>query len=218
MHQGMDRLTDDTTIKLELETVTLEGLLAVPPDTPGIVLFAHGSGSSRHSPRNNFVAEEIQQQNIGTLLFDLLTEEEDRDRQRRFDIELLTERLLSATKWVRSHEETAGLSIGYFGSSTGAAAALKAAASKESAISAIVSRGGRVDLAADVINTITAPTLFIVGGADTQVLELNKEVFVELQEPKDLHVVADAGHLFDGPGELEEVAQVAASWFSDNLI
>lgn len=218
MHQGMDRLTDDTTIKLELETVTLEGLLAVPPDAPGIVLFAHGSGSSRHSPRNNFVAEEIQQQNIGTLLFDLLTEEEDRDRQRRFDIELLTERLLSATKWIRSHEETAGLSIGYFGSSTGAAAALKAAASKESAISAIVSRGGRVDLAADVINTITAPTLFIVGGADTQVLELNKEVFVELQEPKDLHVVADAGHLFDGPGELEEVAQVAASWFSDNLI
>lgn len=203
-------------VHVPADGVSLEGALAVPDGASGVVLFAHGSGSSRHSPRNNYVAEVLRGRGLGTLLFDLLTEEEDADRATRFDIDLLTGRLLAATAWLRGREDAADRRLGYFGSSTGAAAALRAAAG-EPDVAAVVSRGGRVDLAADALGDVYAPTLFVVGGADEQVLTVNREAADALAGERELHVVPGAGHLFEGPGELEEVADVAAEWFAEHL-
>lgn len=209
--------TTETLVSIPVDTVELEGMLSVPEEAPGIVVFAHGSGSSRKSPRNNYVADVIRDRGLGTLLFDLLTEIEDRDRQQRFDIQLLTDRLLGTTDWLRNREEMAGRAVGYFGSSTGAASALRAAARQPGEICAVVSRGGRVDLASEQLEDVTASTLFIVGGNDTQVLELNRAALERLQCEHDLHIVEGAGHLFEAKGELEEVADVAADWFERTL-
>jgi len=204
-------------VTIPIGDVRLAGELVVPDDASGLVVFAHGSGSSRLSPRNNYVAEILRAHGLGTLLFDLLTEDEDREYETRFDIDLLTERLLGATEWLRGREGTADTNLGYFGSSTGAAAALRAAARRGDDVDAVVSRGGRVDLAADALPSVRAPTLFVVGGADTDVLELNREALAELTCTKELAVVEGAGHLFEGEGELEAVADLAAGWFADVL-
>ncbi|SIR76017.1 dienelactone hydrolase family protein [Natronorubrum thiooxidans] len=210
-------MSDANYTTIPVDDVELEGELIVPDGASGLVVFAHGSGSSRKSPRNNYVADVIRERGLGTLLFDLLTEGEDRYRENRFDIPLLTDRLVAVTEWLRGREETADRRYGYFGSSTGAASALRGAARPATDIDAVVSRGGRVDLASEVLGDVTAPTLFIVGGDDTQVLELNREAAAALTCEHDLHVVAGAGHLFEGPGHLEEVADVAADWFEDHL-
>ncbi|SFF09596.1 dienelactone hydrolase family protein [Nitrosomonas sp. Nm166] len=203
-----------TTIKIPADSVELGGELILPPSASGIVLFAHGSGSSRFSPRNTFVANVLQQQGIGTLLFDLLTRAEDQDYAVRFDIDLLTRRLLAATAWLQTVPEINTLRMGYFGASTGAAAALQAAAEKGSAIAAVVSRGGRPDLAGEVaLNQVIAPTLLIVGSADYGVIELNEEAYALLNCKKELTLVPGATHLFEEPGTLEQVAQLATSWF-----
>ena len=204
-------------LRIPVDDVELEGQLRVPDGATGLVVFAHGSGSSRKSPRNNFVAEVIREHGLGTLLFDLLTEEEDRYRENRFDIPLLTDRLVAVTRWLRDREDTRGLNVGYFGSSTGAASALRAATRLEDEVDAIVSRGGRVDMASEGLEALRAPTLFVVGGSDTQVLELNREAYDRLSCEKELHVVEGAGHLFEGEGELEAVAGVAAEWFVETL-
>lgn len=204
-------------VAVSVDDVELEGRLAVPPGATGLVVFAHGSGSSRHSPRNNYVAGVLRDRGLGTFLFDLLTEREDRSRERRFDIDLLTDRLVAVTGWLRDHEATADLRVGYFGSSTGAAAALRAAARLDDDVDAVVSRGGRVDLATESLSEVRAPTLFVVGGADTQVLALNRDAHERLDCEKAVRVVAGAGHLFEGDGELETVADAAADWFADAL-
>ncbi|AFK20294.1 alpha/beta hydrolase [Haloferax mediterranei ATCC 33500] len=209
--------TGPTLVSIPVDDVELEGDLRVPDGASGLVVFAHGSGSSRKSPRNNFVAEVIRDHGVGTLLFDLLTEREDQVYENRFDIPLLTERLLGATEWLRERDETADLEYGYFGSSTGAAAALRAAADLGEQAGAVVSRGGRVDLAESRLGDVSAPTLFIVGGADEQVLELNREALTQLDCEKSLETVPGAGHLFEGPGELDEVADFAANWFEKHL-
>lgn len=214
-----DTMTDeiDTVVSIPVETVELEGKLVVPEEASEIVVFAHGSGSSRHSPRNNFVADVIRSEGMATLLFDLLTEEEDEYRENRFDISLLTDRLQAVTDWIVGREETRQLSVGYFGSSTGAAAALRATASEETDIDAVVSRGGRVDLAAEAFPQVNAPTLLIVGGDDDAVLERNRDAYDELDSTKELEIIEGAGHLFEGPGELEEVADIATNWFDTQL-
>lgn len=209
--------TTATVLSIPVDGVELEGELVVPQAASGLVVFAHGSGSSRHSPRNNFVAETLREAGLATLLFDLLTEIEDQTRANRFDIPLLTDRLVAVTEWVRERDDTAGLNVGYFGSSTGAAAALCAAARLGHGVDAVVSRGGRVDLAAEVFDEITAPTLFVVGGNDASVLVANRDACEKLACEKALHVIEGAGHLFEGPGELEEVADVAADWFVEHL-
>lgn len=206
----------DEVLSIPVDSVELEGELIVPEGASGIVAFAHGSGSSRHSPRNNAVAETLRDRGLATLLFDLLTEAEDRKRGNRFDIPLLTDRLADVTGWLREREATSDLAIGYFGASTGAAAALRAAVSQPDT-GTVVSRGGRVDMAAEALGEVSAPTLFIVGGDDETVLERNREAFEVLTCEKDLHVVEGAGHLFEGPGELEEVADVAGEWFVRHL-
>lgn len=208
----------DNLVSIPVDGVQLEGMLEIPTGAPGLVVFAHGSGSSRKSPRNTFVAEVIRERGMGTLLFDLLTEEEDRIRENRFDIPLLTNRLVAVTEWLWSRESTRYLNVDYFGASTGAASALRSAAHFGDDVDAVVARGGRVDLAASVLDAVRAPTLFIVGGADTQVLELNREAYDQLTCEKELHVVAGAGHLFEGEGELEEVAAVAADWFARTIL
>jgi len=206
----------------------LEGELKIPRGASGLALFAHGSGSSRHSPRNQFVASVIREAGIGTLLFDLLTlEEESVDRTTghlRFDIRLLANRLIDATRWVQKEKfETNGyigasnLRVGYFGSSTGAAAALVAAAELGSAVGAVVSRGGRPDLAGATLPRVKAPTLLIVGGADGPVIDLNQEAFGRLQCEKEIEIIPGATHLFEEPGALEQVAQLAAKWFVARL-
>lgn len=207
----------DDLLDIPIDEVELEGELVLPDGATGLVVFAHGSGSSRNSPRNKFVAEVLRSHGLGTLLFDLLTEAEDQEYETRFDIDLLTERLLAATEWLRRREETRELNLGYFGSSTGAAAALRAAAHRGDDVGAVVSRGGRVDLASEQLPEVAAATLFIVGGADTQVLERNREGLDELTCTKELEVVEGAGHLFEGPGELETVAELAAQWFGSHL-
>lgn len=191
------------------------GNLVLPTDCRGIVLFAHGSGSSRHSPRNNFVAGVLNQAGIATLLLDLLTFDEDLEYANRFDINLLTRRLIAATDWVRTKSAPRNLAIGYFGASTGAAAALNAAAMEGEGIAAVVSRGGRPDLAGmDSFSAITAPTLLLVGGLDTPVIDLNRRVFALLNCDKRLDIVPGATHLFEEPGTLEQVAQSASEWFA----
>jgi len=204
-------------VEMSIDETRLEGELVVPPTASGIVLFAHGSGSSRHSPRNNAVAERLQEAGLGTLLFDLLTEEEDVVRSARFDIPMLTGRLAAVSQWVAENDGTSTLTQGYFGASTGAAAALRAAVRDGTDVDAIVSRGGRVDMASAVAEDVTAPCLFIVGSEDTEVLELNEEVLARLNCEKRLEVIEGAGHLFEGPGQLDEVADLAAEWFSERL-
>jgi dienelactone hydrolase len=204
------------TIQIRTDSVTLDGELLVPEETSGVVAFAHGSGSSRFSPRNNAVAERLRDRGLGTLLFDLLTEAEDRDYETRFDVDLLTGRLLGATDWLRDQSETADLRVGYFGSSTGAAAALRAAAARDD-VDAVVSRGGRVDLAGDALADVGAPTLLLVGERDEAVLSLNRRAFDRLTCEKELTVVEGASHLFEEPGKLEVVADAAADWFVDYL-
>jgi len=205
-------------VQIPIDSTHLEGSLALPrQQVQGLVVFAHGSGSSRFSPRNNFVAHILQKAGIGTLLMDLLTEEEDAVYQSRFNIDLLTERLLLATKWLQEQPRTKGLVIGYFGASTGAAAALKAAAAGDSKIGAVVSRGGRPDLAEEALTHVQSPTLLIVGGNDHVVIELNREAYARLKGKKKLVIVPGATHLFEEPGTLEEVARLATEWFKQHL-
>jgi putative phosphoribosyl transferase len=201
---------------VESDGVTLPGELVIPPRASGVVVFAHGSGSSRRSPRNVAVAERLHERGLGTLLFDLLTPEEADDRRNVFDIELLATRLAAAAVWVRSQSEAAALPVAYFGASTGAAAAL-VAASRGDGPASIVSRGGRPDLAAAALELVTAPTLLIVGGRDLEVLALNREAERRLPGETRLEVVPGAGHLFEEPGALERVAELATSWISDHL-
>jgi len=205
-------------VHIPIDSIKLEGSLALPRQSLGLVVFAHGSGSSRFSPRNNFVARVLREAGIGTLLMDLLTEEEDTVYQTRFNIDLLTERLLLATRWLQEQQRTKNLVIGYFGASTGAAAALKAAAAEGSKIAAVVSRGGRPDLAKEALVLVQSPTLLIVGGNDDIVIELNREAYARLKGKKQLVIVPGATHLFEEPGTLEEVARLATDWFKQYLI
>lgn len=203
---------------IPVDQVHIEGALALPVDPIGIVLFAHGSGSSRHSPRNNHVARVLHTHQLGTLLLDLLTPEEDLDYSQRFDIPLLARRLLAATRWLQAQPQTAALPLAYFGASTGAAAALQAAAALGPAIRALVSRGGRPDLAGpDALARVSCPTLLIVGGNDPEVLELNRQAAALLRCPHQLSVVPGASHLFEEAGALEAVAQLAAGWLQEQL-
>jgi len=205
-------------VEIPVDGVHIEGVLELPANAVGIVLFAHGSGSSRRSPRNNFVARVLREHGIGTLLMDLLTMAEDLDYQTRFDIPLLTHRLMDTTRWVRSIPTTGDLPVGYFGASTGAAAALQAAAALRQDIRAVVSRGGRPDLAGKRdLAKVTAPTLLLVGGKDVEVIELNREASAHLKCPHELSIVPGATHLFEEAGTLEIVAQQAANWFERNL-
>jgi putative phosphoribosyl transferase len=203
-------------VEIPAGTVSLPGDLAVPSGASGVVVFAHGSGSSRKSPRNRLVAETLGGAGLGTLLFDLLTPEEESDRANVFDIELLATRLGAATGWIQEQTPD-GLAVGYFGASTGAAAALWAAADLGSQISAVVSRGGRPDLAGPRLSLVTAPTLLIVGENDREVLELNREAQRALRCPNELVVVPRATHLFEEPGTLEEAARSATEWFVKHL-
>jgi putative phosphoribosyl transferase len=195
----------------------LGGTLAVPEGAQGLVIFAHGSGSSRHSPRNRYVAYSLRMAGLGTLLFDLLTEDEEAEDEvtaaLRFDIDFLARRLREVTDWVFAQPELRHLRVGYFGSSTGAAAALVAAADRTEAIGAVVSRGGRPDLAGGALERVVAPTLLIVGGADDVVMDLNQEALERLSGPKALEVITGATHLFPEPGALERVSALAADWF-----
>jgi putative phosphoribosyl transferase len=202
---------------ISIPPVGLEGILDIPASARGIVLFAHGSGSSRLSPRNNYVAEALRQIGLATLLFDLLSDEEAADRAKVFDIRLLAERLRHATDWVGEDTESGALRIGYFGASTGAGAALVADALSEAEIGAIVSRGGRPDLAEDALTKVRAPTLLIVGSLDTTVLELNQAALARLECEKRLAVVPNAAHLFEEPGTLDHVISLAQKWFTDHL-
>ncbi|HVW39017.1 MAG TPA: dienelactone hydrolase family protein [Pirellulales bacterium] len=195
----------------------LKGILAIPGGARGIVVFAHGSGSGRMSPRNQFVAHSLQAAGLATLLIDLLEEVEADDRRYVFDVELLAERLENAADWLKWQAAARGLKLGYFGASTGAAAALIAAARRTTEVAAVVSRGGRPDLAFDYLPTVHAPTLLIVGGADEAVLELNKQAIAQLHCRKELFVVPRATHLFPEPGALEQVAKEAERWFKRYL-
>lgn len=197
--------------------VMLPGILDIPQGASGIVIFAHGSGSSRFSPRNTYVAEVLRKHGLGTLLMDLMTPQEDRVYEGRFDIPLLTRRLLAATKWIKEQENTRLLSIGYFGASTGAAAAIEAAAALGDEIGAVVSRGGRPDMAWSDLERVKSPTLFIVGGHDYTVLELNEKAYEKITAPKELKIVPRAGHLFEERGALESVAELASEWFKKYL-
>jgi putative phosphoribosyl transferase len=208
-------------ITIALPGANLEGALAVPEPALGIVLFAHGSGSSRHSPRNRFVAEYLQQAGLATLLMDLLTKEEDAidqyTRQHRFDIDLLAERLAGAIDWLAQNPPTRGLPIGLFGASTGAAAALRAAAVRPDVVAAVVSRGGRPDLADEALEQVQAPTLLIVGAMDTQVIPLNASALDRMHGLRELVLVPGATHLFEEPGTLAEASRLARDWFLRQL-
>jgi putative phosphoribosyl transferase len=214
MTQPADR---SDTMDVRISPVGLEGVLGLPRPAGGLVLFAHGSGSGRFSPRNNYVAAALRRAGLATLLFDLLTEEEAADRSNVFDIDLLAERLALATTWAGQQAETRRLPIGYFGASTGAAAALVAAARSQEEVGAIVSRGGRPDVADPVLDRVRAPTLLIVGGDDAGVLELNEQAFAKLQCEKSLEIVPGATHLFEEPGALDQVIELARRWFTRHL-
>jgi putative phosphoribosyl transferase len=207
----------ETLVRVPAAGVTLEGNLAVPRGARGVVLFAHGSGSSRHSSRNRFVAGELRRAGLGTLLIDLLTADEEavdvRTRHLRFDIRLLADRLVGATDWLGARPGTASLAVGLFGASTGGGAALVAAADRPRRIGAVVSRGGRPDLAADALPLVRAPTLLIVGGDDVPVIAMNRDAFAALRCTKEMEIVPGASHLFEEPGTLERVAELASSWF-----
>jgi putative phosphoribosyl transferase len=196
----------------------VRGILVLPPTASAVVAFAHGSGSGRFSPRNQFVAKVLQQSRLGTLLIDLLEEDEAEDRSRVFDIGLLAERLQAAADWLATQHETVGMPLGYFGASTGAAAALLAAARKPASVTAVVARGGRPDLARESLSLVTSPTLLIVGGDDEVVVDLNREAYVLLRCHRQLDIVPGATHLFSEPGALEEVARLAEEWFLRYLV
>jgi dienelactone hydrolase len=204
-------------VRIPANGIQLEGALVIPRAAKGVVLFAHGSGSSRHSPRNNFVAEVLHKADMGTLLMDLLTTEEDSIYENRFDIDLLTWRLERATQWLMEQPRSTSLDIGYFGASTGAAAALQAAATFGSSIGAVVSRGGRPDLAMPALDRVQSPTLLIVGGLDDIVIDLNRKAYAKLKAEKRLAIVPGATHLFEEPGTLQEAARLAAEWFTQYL-
>ena len=208
-------------VEIPINEISLEGNLVIPENVKGIVVFVHGSGSSRFSPRNRFVAEKLQANGLATLLMDLLTQEEEkidiRTREFRFDIRLLSERLIEATRWLLRNENTKELNIGYFGSSTGAGASLIAAAKHPENVEAIVSRGGRTDLAEKYLSGVYAPTILIVGGYDAIVLAINRETMKQLDSEKKLEIVSGASHLFEEPGTLEAVAELAAEWFNEHL-
>src|SRR5205823_1161406 len=208
-------------VQIQAGRAVLSGNLTIPDNAVGLVLFAHGSGSSRHSPRNQFVARTLNNSGLGTLLFDLLTPEEEaldiHTREHRFNIGLLAERLVHATKWARQQEETRDLRIGYFGSSTGGAAALVAAAELPQDVGAVVSRGGRPDLAGDALPNVQAPTLLIVGGNDDIVIELNEMARDQMRCEVKLEIIPGATHLFEEQGALEHVAKLASDWFVDHL-
>lgn len=211
------RVRSERSVVLESGEVRLRGILGLPPGAKGIVLFAHGSGSGRLSPRNQFVAGKLNESGLATLLIDLLQESEEGDRSKVFDIDLLADRLLLATDWISRNDETKDLKIGYFGASTGTAAALQAAAKRGDQISAVVSRGGRPDLAMPYLPRVTAPTLLIVGGEDYPVITMNEDAYVLLRHEKEIVIVPGASHLFEEPGKLEEVARLAESWFKKHL-
>jgi putative phosphoribosyl transferase len=222
----MDRATQSHNeaceVRVTAGSVMLKGNLSLPKDATGIVLFAHGSGSSRHSPRNRYVAQLLNEAKLATLLVDLLTRDEEavdlRTMQIRFDIDLLAERLLGVTDWLAEYNHTQHLRVGYFGASTGAAAALVAAAARPKVVQAVVSRGGRPDLAGSALEHVRAPTLLIVGGNDVQVIELNRWALAQLRCEKQLVIVPGATHLFEEPGALDEVARLAREWFVRYLI
>src|SRR6184192_1849686 len=208
-------------VQIQAGRAVLSGNLTIPENATGLVLFAHGSGSSRHSPRNQFVAHTINDAGLGTLLFDVLTQDEEATdtwtREHRFNIGLLAERLVHATKWARQQEETRDLRIGYFGSSTGGAAALVAAAELPQDVGAVVSRGGRPDLAGDALPKVQAPTLLIVGGNDEIVIELNEMARDQMRCEVKLEIIPGATHLFEESGALEQVAKLASDWFVGHI-
>lgn len=216
VHKSEDRL-----VRLTVNSAALDGNLNIPEAATGMVLFAHGSGSSRHSPRNRYVAQTLRERGLATLLIDLLTPEEERaDRSTahlRFDIGLLAERLVGASDWLAQNPDTQRLSLGYFGASTGAGAALVAAAKRPDKVAAVVSRGGRPDLAGPALADVQAPTLLIVGGEDVPVIGMNREALASLRSIKKLEIVPGATHLFEEPGTLEEVARLASNWFEQYL-
>jgi putative phosphoribosyl transferase len=209
-------------VKVTLGPITLEGNLTLPQGATGVILFAHGSGSSRHSPRNRYVAQVLNEAHLGTLLVDLLTVDEEaidsRTEELRFDIGLLTRRLLGVTDWVVRSADTRPLRIGYFGASTGAAAALAAAAEHSHEVGAVVSRGGRPDLVGGAIANVGAPTLLIVGGNDVPIVRVNRSAFEQLRCEKQLAIVPGATHLFEESGALERVARLARDWFGRHLV
>ena len=207
----------ETAVEIDSGGARLPGTLVIPEEARALILFAHGSGSSRLSPRNVAVARGLHESGFSTLLFDLLTECEDRFYENRFDIALLAERMIGATEWARIHPSTASLQVGFFGASTGAAAALRAAAALGDQVFAVVSRGGRPDLTGPAIATVRSPTLLIVGGLDFDVFELNREAHALLRCEKELGVVPGATHLFEEPGTLEEVTRLAREWFERHL-
>jgi len=213
--------TRTTTHQVPAAGVVLDGDLSLPDDAAGVVLFAHGSGSSRHSPRNRAVAGVLNRRGMATLLVDLLTAEEERidarTGQLRFDIRLLADRLVGIIDWLGARPETAALPVGLFGASTGAAAALVAAAKRPEAVRAVVSRGGRPDLAGPALAEVKAPTLLIVGARDLHVLELNEQARNAMRAPVELRIIPGATHLFEEPGTLEQVAELAADWFGTHL-
>jgi len=214
-----DMAVDEKSIPLN--GIILGGSLAIRDNAFGLVIFAHGSGSSRHSPRNQYVARVLGEAGLGTLLFDLLTAEEERaeayTRHLRFNIPFLAERLIGVTRWALDQMKPRELNIGYFGSSTGAAAALVAASKLSDVAEAVVSRGGRPDLAGEALQEVTAPTLLIVGGEDREVIKLNEEAYRQLQVEKALRIIPGASHLFEEPGALENAAQLASEWFAQHL-
>ena len=215
-----DRGAHGREVEIATENGPTFGNLSVPPGAEGIVLFAHGAGSSRHSPRNNYVAQVLRAVGLATFMMDLLTQEEERvdvyTREFRFDIGLLARRLVLATDWLDGEDETRRLRTGYFGSSTGAAAAIMAAAGRDD-IHGIVSRGGRPDLAGPALGQFSAPILLIVGGFDTQVLQMHRDAMAQMRAPAELKIVPGASHLFEEPGKLEEVAEIAAEWLVEHL-
>ena len=206
-------------VHIPVDHVYIEGMLSLPEHARGVIIFAHGSGSSRHSTRNNYVAAVLRNAGLGTLLLDLLTQEEDLDYQTRFDIPLLTRRLLAATQWLKTDNTLLQLPVGYFGASTGAAAALLAATDPDNKIGAVVSRGGRPDMASALtLSQVACPTLLIVGGLDDVVIELNKEAYQNMHCTKHLTIIPGATHLFEEAGTLEKVASLACEWFKQYLL
>ena len=221
MDRTLTQHSQEHLVSVTAGKVNLEGNLVIPNGAMGVVLFAHGSGSSRHSPRNRYVAGVLQQAGLATLLIDLLTAEEEeidlRTRHLRFDIGLLTSRLVGATNWLQQNPDTCNLKVGYFGASTGAGAALVAAAECPEVVAAIVSRGGRPDLAGSALSHVKAPTLLIVGGYDTPVIAMNEDALAQLHSVKRLEIIPRATHLFEVPGKLAAVAQLASEWFTHYL-
>ncbi len=216
------RRGEERFVRIPAGAVTLEGTLGLPEGARGVVLFAHGSGSSRHSPRNRYVAGTLRDAGLATLLIDLLTADEEtvdaRTAHLRFDIGLLAGRLVGATDWLAGEPAIGGLAVGIFGASTGGGAALVAAAERPRAVRAVVSRGGRPDLAGEALPRVQAPTLLIVGGRDEPVIALNRQAMAQLRAETELAIVPGAAHLFEEPGALEEVARLAAGWFTRHLV